>query len=206
MSEQSALPGMEQFLPDKIGAADLRDEKSYTAGVLLKNYPAVAMSIVKALEYGIPVSAIADIWQVSKRTVAALRDLRSARPFFVSNRKRTLRGMVELKALETLNDKLDKGEVGMGELMKLSGLKDSAKEPEGSTDKPVKKVADDEGEVIDYDELMDWLRAGKNFAQAGVGSDEGSEGKCSTGSGNEGCCSVEQSDESGKSPIDTGVN
>lgn len=209
------LPGMEDWAVDRPGAVDMRDEKRYTTAVLARRYPKVFESIQTGLNYGIPVSAIAELLHVSKHTVMQVRDmLAAARPFFVEGRQRTLRGMIKLKSLELINERLNKGEdLTLEELKRLANW-----DADGGTDNPsVKPTNKKTGDTIEIEDVMAWneaidgLMAEENSAREvaekvegdGVEADGESGLEGSTGSKIDGCCSVEQSAENEKRPTNT---
>lgn len=210
------LPGMEEWAADRPGAVDLRDEKRYTTAVLARRYPKVFESIQTGLNYGIPVSAIAELLHVSKHTVMQVRDmLAAARPFFVEGRQRTLRGMIKLKSLELINERLNKGEdLTLEELKRLANWDADS----GTDNLPVKPTNKKAGDTIEIEDVMAWneaidgLMAEENSAREvaekvegdGVEPDGESGLDGSTGSKIDECCSVEQSAESEESPTNTG--
>lgn len=161
-----ALPGFVEFVKDaaaRPGNLDLSTEE-YTAERLLRDYPKVYESIVRALYfYRLPNRVIRDLLHVNGKTVKAIRDhIVSASAtdgrasFLVNARKNSQRDIVLCRLLDLLEDRLeDEGRaptLTITELLHLIERLEGAKEPSNGVDsKPLKPLTKDS--VIDVDEF-----------------------------------------------------
>ena len=201
VAEEQALPGFSEFIgrvvTDRAGAVDMTDEKRYTAEVVLRDYPGVYDSVVRALfYYRLPNRTVRDLFRMSGATVAAIRNHvlaaganGGAAVFYINSRRQSQRDIVLCQLLdlleERLADKFKTDALSITDLTDLIARLETAKPASNGTERdrqtpetPSKRDIT----VVDadqFDEVLNGLVAQKKSA-ARIGVEGGAE--CSTGS------------------------
>lgn len=211
-SADVALPGLESVvmpLDVRPASEDMSDAKTFTAAVLFRDHPRVFRSACELLfRNGLSARSVAAALYLSVNTVRAIRDMvltsdgrtvdAAAAAFFVKSRVSQARKIVQLRALEAVEDKLNDAE----ELKKISvdtlisavesieeiERQDSAGKPDARKDEII------DLDVDAFDAALDGLNGEKKSARedgcdsvadrADFEDDEGfgQVGECSTGS------------------------
>ena len=181
-SEAVALPGLESVampLDVRPASADMSDAKTFTAAVLFRDHPRVFRSACELLfRNGLSIRSVAAALYLSVNTVRAIRDMvlasdgrtvdAAAAAFFVKSRVSQTRKIVQLRALEAVEDKLNDAD----ELKKtsidtlISAVKSIEEIEKAEESKKPGKISD---EIIDvdvdaFDSVIDGLTAEKKSA------------------------------------------
>ena len=201
------LPGLEDALTPmdmRPAGVDMSDEKVYTAALLFRDHPRVFKSACNLLfKNGLSERSVAAALYLSVNTVRAIRDMvtsasanatdSEAAAFFIKSRIRNSRRLVQLRALEALEDKLT-DERKVEELKVdtlLSAIKTIQELEKPVEEKPEEKPTKKEAEIYDinadqFDDVLNGLNEEKKSARgdavpgddaegAAVGSEDGAE-------------------------------
>ena len=120
-SADVALPGLESVvmpLDVRPASEDMSDAKTFTAAVLFRDHPRVFRSACELLfRNGLSARSVAAALYLSVNTVRAIRDMvlasdgptvdAAAAAFFVKSRVSQARRIIQLRALEAVEDKLN---------------------------------------------------------------------------------------------------
>lgn len=213
MSDEIMLPGMEELATGvdvRPGDCDMTDEKIYTAERLFKQHRRVFQSAARLLfSNGLSERSVAAALYLSVNTVRAIRDMvlksqsgesqAAAAALFLKNKASRSRKVLQLRALEVIQDRLEDEEkckeIGVESLLSVIKTVDTL---EGQTPDAKKNGRDDVevGEIIDvvdvFDEALNGLNEGENPRARGSVADGGNSGglgadrnapECSTRSG-----------------------
>lgn len=178
-----ALPGLESVvmpLDVRPADADMSDAKTFTAAVLFRDHPRVFRSACELLfRNGLSVRSVSAALYLSVNTVRAIRDMvlasdgrtvdAAAAAFFVKSRVSQARRIVQLRALEAVEDKLN----DIDELKKtsidtlISAVKSIEEIEKAEESKKPEKIND---EIIDvdvdaFDSVLDGLNSEKKCAR-----------------------------------------
>lgn len=199
--EEQPLPGFAEFVgrvvTDRAGAVDMTDEKQYTAEIVMRDYPGVYDSVVRALfYYRLPNRTVRDLFRMSGATVAAIRNhvlaagvANRAASFYINTRRQSQRDIVLCQLLdlleERLSDRIKTDALSITDLMELITRLETAKPASNGTesDRPTQPTQPRSGitavDADQFDEVLNGLVAQKKSA-ARIGVEGGVE--CSTGS------------------------
>lgn len=204
MSDEIMLPGMEELatgVDARPGEFDMRDEKIYTAERLFKQHKRVFNSAAQLLfQNGLSERSVSAALYLSVNTVRAIRDMviksqsgesqAAAAAFFLRNKASRARKVLQLRALEVIQDRLEDDkkckEIGVNELLSVIKTVDTL---EGQTPEAKKNVRDgvEVGEIIDvvdvFDEAINGLNEGENPRAADSVADSAADGEFSGGPG-----------------------
>ena len=192
-----ALPGFAEWADttrkDRAGGADLSDCKRWTAERLRLCHPGVYEAIGRGLFYWqMPISALADICRVSRKTVAAIRDRaiseahrNGADPaalFCVKLRERGQRDIIKARIVEEILDRLsDPAKVEKMEtvelvtvLGKLEDRRVETVQPPTPSHFPERQV---DAEITMYEDTINGLYRAKKSAATDFGEKDGCSGK-----------------------------
>lgn len=193
MSDEIMLPGMEELATGvdvRPGDCDMTDEKIYTAERLFKQHQRVFQSAARLLfSNGLSERSVAAALYLSVNTVRAIRDMvlksqsgesqAAAAALFLKNKASRSRKVLQLRALEVIQDRLEDEEkckeIGVESLLSVIKTVDTL---EGHSEN--KKNSVDEGEIIDvvdvFDEALNGLNEGENPRARGSVADGGNSG------------------------------
>lgn len=200
MSDEIMLPGMEELATGvdvRPGDCDMTDEKIYTAERLFKQHQRVFQSAARLLfSNGLSERSVAAALYLSVNTVRAIRDMvlksqsgesqAAAAALFLKNKASRSRKVLQLRALEVIQDRLEDEEkckeIGVEALLSVIKTVDTL---EGSSE--TKKNSAENGEVIDivdvFDEALNGLNEGENPRAADSVADSAADGDFSGGPG-----------------------
>ena len=181
-SEAVALPGLESVampLDLRPGDRDMTDGQVFTAAVIFRDHPRVFRSACELMfRNGLSIRSVAAALYLSVNTVRAIRDMAitshgqsqdaAAAAFFVKSRVAQTRRIVQLRALEAVEDKLnDPLELkGISIDTLISAVKSIEEIEKAEESKKPEKISD---EIIDvdvdaFDSVLDGLTAEKKSA------------------------------------------
>lgn len=193
MSDEIMLPGMEELATGvdvRPGDCDMTDEKIYTAERLFKQHKRVFQSAARLLfSNGLSERSVAAALYLSVNTVRAIRDMvlksqsgesqAAAAALFLKNKASRSRKVLQLRALEVIQDRLEDEEkckeIGVEALLSVIKTVDTL---EGSSE--TKKNSAENGEIIDvvdvFDEALNGLNEGENPRAVDSAADGGVSG------------------------------
>lgn len=164
-----SLPGFAEWASDtrktRAGGADLSDEKHWTAERLKLCYPGVYDAIGRGLFYWqMPISALADICRVSRKTVAAIRDRSIAEAtanatdpaalFCIKSRIRGQKDIIKARVVEELLERMsDPGKIAEMDTAELLTALTKLE------DKQVAIVPQKQPSINAYDDISDYDNA-----------------------------------------------
>lgn len=177
-----ALPGMESIVPVS-DDADMRDEKRFTAEVLLRDHPEKFRRIcIDLFQAGESDAMVAMKEKVSRNTIKAIRDSVlmggndktkiAAAAFFIKTRASNSRRLLQFRAIEALCERLEnKGtldDLTVEQLMSIADFCDEKEQGNDGTKTSGKRPADDviDVESVDtFDAVINGLDGEKKRAQ-----------------------------------------
>lgn len=204
-----ALPGLEALLEPvnaRPGDVDMTDGKKYTAELIFKNHPNVFKSAARLLFVnGLSERSVAAALMLSVNTVRAIRNMAiesngrgdsAAAAFFIKSKAASARKLLQLRALEALQDRLENEEelkeIDINSLLCVIQTVDTL---DGEKKDSKISAAGNEPEVVDveiFDSVLNGLSEEKNPRARGSVADGGNSGgpgadrkapECSTRSG-----------------------
>jgi hypothetical protein len=179
MSDDLALPGFESLvapLNARPGDVDMRDQKVYTAEHIFRQHPNVFKAAARLLFVnGLSERSVAAALMLSVNSVRAIRNMAleanahgdsAAAAFFIKSKAAQSRKLLQIKALEAIQDRLEDAEklkeISLAELISVVKTVDTL-DGDGKTAR--EKVQTGDAEVVDievFDSVLDGLNAGKN--------------------------------------------
>ncbi|MBR2921508.1 MAG: hypothetical protein IKC27_09170 [Kiritimatiellae bacterium] len=173
-----ALPGLEALLEPvnaRPGDVDMTDGKKYTAELIFKNHPNVFKSAARLLFVnGLSERSVAAALMLSVNTVRAIRNMAiesngrgdsAAAAFFIKSKAASARKLLQLRALEALQDRLENEkelkEIGINSLLCVIQTVDTL---DGEKKDSKISAAGNEPEVIDveiFDSVLNGLSEGE---------------------------------------------
>lgn len=187
---EPALPGFAEFLhtvADRAGADDLTDGTKYTAEFVIAQYPGTYKSAVRALFfYKLPVRTVADLFRMSKQTVAAIRNqvlahgsTNGAAAFFTKTRVCSQREIILSQLVDTIEERLSDPEqlkdMSTSFLVDLVERLTNVPPASNKTDDDV-SAHQNQGDINiieadQFDEILNGLSVEKNPARVGCSND-----------------------------------
>lgn len=189
MADDLALPGLEALLEPvnaRPGDIDMTNGKKYTAEHIFRSHPNVFKSAARLLFVnGLSERSVAAALMLSVNTVRAIRNMAiesngrgdsAAAAFFIKSKAASARKLLQLRALEVLQDRLENDEelkeIDINSLLSVIKTVDTL-------DAEVKNskisAAGNEPEVVDveiFDSVLNGLSAEKNPRGEGFAGDQ----------------------------------